>query len=81
MQDKKSTIIKAQGEAVSAELIGKTMNPAYIELKRIEAARKIAETLSVSRNRAFLDSDTLMLNLVGPLNHKLSMLDDRAPKI
>ena len=77
LQDKKSTIIRSQGEAASAELIGKSMNPAYIELKRIEAARKIAETLSVSRNRAFLDSDTLLLNLIGPLNQKLSILDDR----
>jgi prohibitin 2 len=74
LQDKKSTIIKAQGEAISAELIGKSMNPAYIELKRIEAARKIAETLSTSRNRAFIDADTLLLNLTGPLNHKLSLL-------
>jgi prohibitin 2 len=76
LQDKKSTIIKAQGEAISAELIGKSMNPAYIELKRIEAARKIAETLSTSRNRAFIDAETLLLNLTGPLNHKLSLLGD-----
>jgi len=76
IQEKKSTIIRAQGEATSAELIGKSMNPAYIELKRIEAARKIAETLSTSRNRAFIDSDTLLLNIVGPLNQKLSLLGD-----
>ncbi len=77
LQDKKSTIIRAQGEAISAELIGKSMNPAYIELKRIEAARRIAETLSTSRNRAFLDSDTLMLNLARPMNQKLAKLDER----
>ena len=78
LQDKKSTIIKAQGEAISAELIGKSMNPAYIELKRIESARKIAESLSTSNNRAFLDSDTLMLNLVGPINQRLSSLGEKA---
>lgn len=76
IQDKKSMIIKAQGEASSAELIGKTMNPPYIELKRIDAARRIADTLSTSRNRAFLDSDTLMLNLASPMNQKLSSLTD-----
>ncbi len=79
IQDKKSTIIRAQGEAISAELIGKSMNLAYIELKRIEAARKIAEVLSGSRNRAFIDSDTLMLNIVGPLSQKLSSLEDKRP--
>lgn len=77
MQDKKSIIIRAQGEAISAELIGKSMNPAYIELKRIEYARKIAEILSQSNNRAFLDSSTLMLNLVGPINQKLASLGDK----
>jgi prohibitin 2 len=78
LQDKKSIIIKAQGEAISAELIGKSMNPAYIELKRIETARKIAETLSQSNNRAILDSDTLMLNLVGPINQRLMSLGEKA---
>jgi len=75
IQDKKSTIIRAQGEAISAELIGKSMNPAYIELKRIEAARKIADQLATSRNRAFIDSDTLLLNITGPLSQKLSSLN------
>ena len=76
IQDKKSMIIKAQGEASSAELIGKTMNPPYIELKRIDAARRIADTLSMSRNRAFLDSDTLLLNLATPMNQRLASLND-----
>lgn len=73
-------IIHAQGEAKSAELIGKTMNPPYIELKRIEAARYIAKRLALSRNRAFLDSDTLMLNLVPPINHRLSDLGGNEEK-
>jgi prohibitin 2 len=39
-QEKKSTIIKAVGEARSAEAFGRALaeNPAYIDLKRIEAA-------------------------------------------
>ena len=77
IQDKKSTIIRAQGEAISAELLGKNMNPAYIELKRIEAARKIAEVLAGSKNRAFIDSETLLLNITGPLSSKLSSLEEK----
>lgn len=36
-QDKKSTIIRAEGEATSARLIGEAMenNPGFIELRRI----------------------------------------------
>lgn len=75
-QEKRSTIIHAQGEAVAAELIGKAMNPAYLELKRVEAAKHVAELLSESSNRAFIDSDTLLLNITGPLGNKLLNLGD-----
>jgi len=47
---------------------------AYIQLKRIEAAREIAESLARSRNRAYLDSDTLLLNLTGSLDQNLEKL-------
>ncbi|CDW72750.1 UNKNOWN [Stylonychia lemnae] len=72
-QDKKSTIIKAQGEARAAELLGPAIGKsgAYIQIKRIEAARDIADALSKSRNRAFLDSDTLLLNLTSTLDSNL----------
>jgi len=65
IQDKKSTIIKAKGEAQAAQLLGQAMSrsPAFIELRRIEASREIAKTLARSRNRVFLESDTLLLNL------------------
>lgn len=64
-QDKKSTIVRAQGEAKSAELIGKAIanNPAFITLRKIEAARDIAHTISNSANKVFLNSDDLLLNL------------------
>jgi len=41
-------LIKAAGEAEAAELFGKAMSesPAYIDLRRIEAAREIAKSLS-----------------------------------
>ena len=40
-QDKRSAVIKAEGEAKSAKLIGEAIasNPAFITLRRIEAAR------------------------------------------
>jgi len=64
-QDKKSAIIRAQGEATSAQLIGEAIsnNPAFITLRKIEASREIAHTISNSTNRVFLSSDALLLNL------------------
>ncbi|KAL0347125.1 UNVERIFIED_CONTAM: Prohibitin-1, mitochondrial [Sesamum calycinum] len=42
-QDKQSAIIRAQGEAKSAQLIGQAIanNPAFITLRRIEASKEI----------------------------------------
>lgn len=64
-QDKKSAVIRAQGEATSAQLIGHAIanNPAFITLRRIEASREIAHTISNSNNKVFLNSDDLLLNL------------------
>lgn len=64
-QDKQSAIIRAQGEAASATLIGQAVqqNPAFLTLRKIEAAREIASTVSASANRIFLSSDSLLLNL------------------
>jgi hypothetical protein len=44
LQEKKSVIIKAQGEAQSAKLIGAAIqdNPGFIQLRKLEAAREIA---------------------------------------
>lgn len=66
LQDKKSTIIKAQGESKSAEMIGKAManNPGYIELRQLDAARDISTTVSSSNNRVYLDADGLLLNIL-----------------
>lgn len=59
--------IKATGEAESATAIGDAMktNPGYLQLRRIEAARDIATTVSKSANSVFLDAGTLLLNLGG----------------
>lgn len=67
LQEKKSIVIKAEGEAQSALLIGNAIknNPAFIQLRRIEAAREVAATLSASNNKVYLNADTLLLNQLG----------------
>jgi len=65
LQEKESAIIKARGEAESAELIGRAIqqNPAFLTLRKIEAARDIAGTIATSTNKVYLSSDSLLLNL------------------
>jgi len=65
-QDKKSMVIAAQGEAEAALMIGAAMakNPAFAELRRIETARKIAQVVARSPNRVYLNSDSLLVNLM-----------------
>ncbi|KAJ9563698.1 hypothetical protein OSB04_008858 [Centaurea solstitialis] len=64
-QDKRSAVIRAQGEAKSAQLIGQAIsnNPAFITLRKIEAAREIAQTVAASSNKVMLNADNLLLNL------------------
>ena len=65
-QDKLSKILKAEGDAKSAELIGKAIenNPSYIELRQLNAASTIAQHVSQSKNKLYLNSDTLLLNVM-----------------
>lgn len=65
IQDKQSAIVRAQGEAQSARLIGQAIqqNPAFLTLRKIEAARDVAATIANSANRVFLNADSLLLNL------------------
>lgn len=67
-QEQQSIIIKAEGEAEAAKMIGEAMrkNPAFIDLRRIEAARDVAQTVSKSSNRIFLDARSLLLSLTTP---------------
>lgn len=69
-QQKRSTIIRATGEARSIKLIGESIdqNPAYIELRKLEAAREIAHTVARSANRAYLSADSLLLNIGSDFN-------------
>jgi prohibitin 2 len=73
LQDKNSAIIKAEGEARAAELLGPVLSksPAYVQIRRIEAARDIAHYLAQSRNKAYLDAETLLLNLTTSLDSNL----------
>ncbi|KAJ1939879.1 Prohibitin-2, subunit of the prohibitin complex (Phb1p-Phb2p), partial [Linderina macrospora] len=67
-QEKQSTIVRADGEARSAELIGEAIKnqPGFLELRRIETARDIASILQKSGNRLVLDSSALLLNVTEP---------------
>jgi len=63
-QEKKAAVIRAEGESEAARLISeatKVAGPGMIELRRIEAAREIAQSLARSRNVAYLPSQANML--------------------
>jgi hypothetical protein len=65
-QDRLSIVIRAEGEARSAEMIGKAIasNPGFVQLRRIDAAKDIATTVARSANTVYLNSDSLLLNLM-----------------
>jgi prohibitin 2 len=67
IQEKQSIIVRAQGEAKSAELVGEALrnNKGFLELRRLEAAREIANVLATSGNKVMLDSESLLLNVAG----------------
>ena len=66
-QEKQAMVVKAQGEARSAELIGEAIkkSKSYVELKKLENARAIASILQEAggKNRLLLDSEGLGLNV------------------
>lgn len=62
LQDKQSIIIRAQGEARAAELIGRSANPGFIQLRRIDAARSIAQSIAGSQNTVYLPAESLLLS-------------------
>ncbi|PPQ65871.1 hypothetical protein CVT26_000805 [Gymnopilus dilepis] len=67
VQEKQSIIVRAQGEAKSAELVGEALrkNKGFLELRRLEAARDIAAMIAQSQNKVMLDSQSLLLNIAG----------------
>jgi prohibitin 2 len=66
LEEKRSIIIKAEGEAESLALISKSIsqNPGFVELRRLDAAKEIATTVSRSANKVYLNADSLLLNLL-----------------
>jgi prohibitin 2 len=71
-QEKQTIITKAKGEAESASLIGLSVkkNPGFMKLRRIDAARDIADIVSQSGNKVYLNADSLLLNLLGDADEK-----------
>ncbi|RDA90484.1 hypothetical protein CP533_3022 [Ophiocordyceps camponoti-saundersi (nom. inval.)] len=58
-QERQANVIRAEGEAESAETIGKAISKAgngLIQIRKIEASREIAQTLSSNPNVAYLPS-------------------------
>ncbi|OQE17544.1 hypothetical protein PENSTE_c020G09010 [Penicillium steckii] len=66
-QEKQAFIVRAQGEARSAELIGDAIkkSKSYIELRKIENARHIAQIIQENggKNKLYLDNEGLGLNV------------------
>jgi prohibitin 2 len=71
-QEKQTIITKARGEAESAQLIGNAVkkNPGFMKLRRIDAARDIADIVAHSGNKVYLNADSLLLNLLGDTDEK-----------
>jgi len=80
MEEKKRTIIHAEGEEKSAEMIGNAIkeNPGFIELRKIAVAKEVANLLARSSNRMVLSTDSLLLNLMKDVNAE--NLDAHVPK-
>jgi len=76
LQEKRSIIVKAEGEAKAAELVGKAIsnNPGFVKLRKIETAKEIATTVARSQAKVYLNSDSLLLNMLG--DETLSNDDD-----
>lgn len=64
-QEKQAMVVRAQGEARSAELIGEAIKKSrsYVDLREFENARNIASILERSKNKVFLDASILGLNI------------------
>jgi len=64
-QEKQATVVRAQGEARSAELIGDAIKKSrsYVDLREFENARQVASILEKSNNKVYLDTQGLGLNI------------------
>tara|TARA_R110002050_G_scaffold51140_5_gene117809 strand:- start:951 stop:1277 length:327 start_codon:yes stop_codon:yes gene_type:complete len=65
-QEKLASVIRVEGETEAGRLISEAMqvSPEFLELRRIEAAKKIAAYLSRSRNVVYVpNKGNLLLNV------------------
>jgi len=63
-QEKEAAVIRAEGEAEAAIIISESLKASGnggIEVRRIDAAKEIAETLARSRNVTYLPSQQNLL--------------------
>lgn len=65
IQERQQKIVAAEGEAESARLIGTAIasNPGYLKLRKLRAAQNISQIIAQSNNRAFLNAQSLMLDI------------------
>jgi len=64
-QERQQKIVQAEGEAKAAKMIGEALaaNPGYLKLRKLRAAQNVARTVAESKNRVYLNAQTLMLNI------------------
>eukprot|EP00629_Pelagomonadales_sp_RCC1024_P017668 CAMPEP_0119270592 /NCGR_PEP_ID=MMETSP1329-20130426/7532_1 /TAXON_ID=114041 /ORGANISM="Genus nov. species nov., Strain RCC1024" /LENGTH=319 /DNA_ID=CAMNT_0007270617 /DNA_START=138 /DNA_END=1097 /DNA_ORIENTATION=+ len=67
IQEKKSIMVKAEGEAQAARLVGKAIrdNPGFVKLRKIDTAKDIATTVARNQGKVYLNSDSLLINVLG----------------
>jgi len=65
IQERQQKIVQAEGEAVSARMLGESLgkNPGYLKLRKLNASKHIAKTIAQSQNRVYLNAGSLMLNI------------------
>ena len=67
VQTKKEIIVRAEGEALAAKKFNEQLREDphgnFLSLRRIDAAKDIAQTIASGSNRVYLSADNLMLNL------------------
>ena len=66
-------VVRAQGEARSAELIGDAIKKSrsYVDLREFENARAVASILEKSNNKVYLSTEGLGLNVAQTSSDKL----------
>jgi len=64
-QERQQKIVQAEGEAKAAKMIGDAIsqNQGYLKLRKIRAAQNIARTIAQSKNRVYLNAQSLMMNV------------------